>query len=157
MEWKIEKQSAIPLYFQLKQLVLGGIEQGILSPGDMIPTEQELSAMLGISRPTIRQALGELVNEGYLTRVKSKGTFISSPKLDAQFFQRLQPFAQELEQKGRKPSTQVLSLEKSEARPDANAALELDKNAAAAAFKAPARSRRRAGGAGGNVFALFFV
>ena len=81
-----------------------------LNVGDNIPTEIEFMAQLGISRPTIRQALSELVAEGYLNRMKGKGTFISTPKIDERFFQKLDSFNHEMLQKGLQPSTQVLDL-----------------------------------------------
>lgn len=50
-------------------------------PDDPLPPEEALCDMYGISRTTARQAILELVNEGYLYRVKSKGTFVARPKI----------------------------------------------------------------------------
>ncbi|MDR2670807.1 MAG: GntR family transcriptional regulator, partial [Oscillospiraceae bacterium] len=77
----LDKNTPIPLYFQLKQLILGMIEAGDLRPGDLLPTEQALGGIFSISRSTTRQALSELVLEGYLYRAKGKGTFVAQPKL----------------------------------------------------------------------------
>lgn len=80
VNFKLDKNIPIPLYYQLKQQIIREITNNRLKPGDSIPTEEEFSRALNISRPTIRQALGELVNEGYIYRLKGKGTFVSPPK-----------------------------------------------------------------------------
>src|SRR3546814_4357660 len=48
-------------------------------------TDQELSETVGFSRMTVRQAVQELVNEGYLRRVRGSGTFVCAPKVDERF------------------------------------------------------------------------
>lgn len=108
----VDKQIPIPLYYQLKQHIIKLIEDGVLQVGDMLPTENEFCEHLGISRPTIRQALKELVNEGFLVRHKSKGTFVAQPKIEARFFQKLESFNDEMRQKGLTPTTKVMLLEK---------------------------------------------
>ena len=65
---RIDKTVPIPLYFQLKELVLSEIKEGNYKSGDMIPTEKEISDSFGISRTTVRQAITELVQEGWLYR-----------------------------------------------------------------------------------------
>jgi GntR family transcriptional regulator len=109
--YKIDKDTPVPLYYQIKQLILTAIHEGQFKGGDMIPTELEFCEQCGVSRPTIRQALSELVAEGYLYRLKGKGTFIAMPKIDARFLNKLQSFNQEMQQKGLHPSTKVLSIE----------------------------------------------
>ena len=73
----IDRSLPIPVYYQLKMLLLKEIEQGKLKPGDKVPTEEELCETYEISRTPVRQALLELVNEGMLTRRAGMGTFIS--------------------------------------------------------------------------------
>lgn len=77
--YRVDKEQSTPLYEQLKRNILCMIEDHTLSPGDMIPTEAQLCEQLRISRPTIRQALGDLVAQGYLCRVKGRGTFVARP------------------------------------------------------------------------------
>lgn len=74
---KMEKDSRLPLYLQLKEAILHSIRTGELKPGNMMPTEQELCKTYGISRYPVRQAMEELVTEGYLYRTRGRGTFIS--------------------------------------------------------------------------------
>ncbi len=80
--------SSIPYYYQIKENILQKIEQGIYSVGKQLPPELELVKEYGVSRPTIRQAISELVQEGILVRYRGKGTFISQPLIpdNAQVF-----------------------------------------------------------------------
>ncbi|WP_426348264.1 GntR family transcriptional regulator [Alloiococcus sp. CFN-8] len=77
----IDKNSPIPIYYQLKQDFLDNISSGRWQSGHPINSERELSEYYGVSRMTIRQALGELVQEGILYKEKGKGTFVSEKKL----------------------------------------------------------------------------
>jgi GntR family transcriptional regulator len=73
----IDRKSALPLYYQLKEVIKEEIDIGKYKPGDRIPSENEFSAMLGISRNTSKQAIADLVSEGILYRVQGKGTFVA--------------------------------------------------------------------------------
>lgn len=107
---KLDKNLPIPLYYQIKQMILQAIEDKKINVGDMIPTELEFCSKLGVSRPTVRQALSELVSEGYLYRLKGKGTFVAKPKIQAMFLNKLLSFNEEMNKKGLIPSTKVLDL-----------------------------------------------
>jgi GntR family transcriptional regulator len=76
----INKYSNEPLYSQLKNIIIEKIEKGEYPSGSKIPSEQELCDYYDISRPTVRQAISELTNSGYLYKEKGKGTFVSNPK-----------------------------------------------------------------------------
>ena len=76
----INKYSNVPLYSQLKNLIIDKIDNGEYYPESKIPSEQELCEIYEISRPTVRQAISELTNSGYLYKEKGKGTFVSKPK-----------------------------------------------------------------------------
>jgi DNA-binding GntR family transcriptional regulator len=78
----INKYSSIPLYLQLKNLILEKMENDEYPKDSRIPSEQELCEIYDISRPTVRQAIAELTNCGMLYKVKGKGTFVSKPKSD---------------------------------------------------------------------------
>ena len=109
-EKSLDKNTPIPLYFQLEKLILEEIENGAYPAGSMIPTEKELSEIFGISRTTVRQAIADLVRREQLYRIKSKGTFVSKPKINQGFIQSIQSFDEDLRNEGRNPSTQVLAL-----------------------------------------------
>lgn len=66
-----------PKYQQLKEYIIETIKSSKLSPGDKIDSENELAERFDISRHTIRQAIGELVNEGWLYRAQGKGTYVN--------------------------------------------------------------------------------
>jgi len=114
-EDKLDKDVPIPLYFQLKEIIEEKITSGQLEPGDLLPSERELSDRYNISRPTIRQALQELVNEGLLYREKGKGTFVAKPKIKYGFIQRLTTFYEDMERKGYKLKTKIRKQEIREA------------------------------------------
>ncbi len=62
----LDKSHPLPIYYQLKELLREKIVAGEWQPGEMIPSERELSERYGISRMTARQALKELTTEGLL-------------------------------------------------------------------------------------------
>jgi GntR family transcriptional regulator len=122
---KLDKNIPIPLYYQLKNQVLAMIKDSTLKEGDILPPENELCVALDVSRPTIRQAFGELVAEGYLNRYKGRGTFVSKPKFDARFLSKLETFDDEMISKGLDPSTRLLKLERILGPCEANERLEI--------------------------------
>lgn len=107
---ELDKSVPIPLYFQLKEMIIEAIKGGKCKRGSMIPTEKEFSEMFLISRTTVRQAITELVQEGWLYRIKSKGTFVSRPKIQQDFIQRLETYQEQMERLGMRPRTEVLGL-----------------------------------------------
>lgn len=111
----LDKNSPVPMYFQIKQAIIKAIKNGLYQTGDQLPTELEFCQELGISRPTIRQAFQELINEGYITRMKAKGTFVSKPKVDGFFFKKLTSYNDEMKQLGLTPKTNLLLQEVEEA------------------------------------------
>ena len=76
----INKYSNVPLYCQLKNLILDKIEKGEFKADSKIPSEQDFCERYDISRPTVRQAINELTASGHLYKLKGKGTFVSTRK-----------------------------------------------------------------------------
>ncbi|MBD3287911.1 substrate-binding domain-containing protein [candidate division KSB1 bacterium] len=72
----IDRNSPVPQYFQLQTWLIEQIEQGVFKTNDKIPTEEELAEITGLARATIRQAVQNLVNMGYLERKRRLGTFV---------------------------------------------------------------------------------
>lgn len=107
-EEKLDRGIPVPLYYQLKEILLKHIERHEMKTGEPIPSEAELMNMFNISRPTVRQAVTELVNLGYLKKVRGKGTFVAKPKIKQEFTQRIISFNEEMLLKGLTPSTTVL-------------------------------------------------
>lgn len=73
----LNKNSPIPLYHQLAELIAADIRAGVYAEGDRIPSEHQLVAQYGIGRPTVRQALETLVRRGVLSRRRGSGTFVA--------------------------------------------------------------------------------
>ena len=121
----LDKNTPVPLYYQLKKQILSLIENETIKKGELLPPENELCRLLNISRPTIRQAFAELVNEGYLNRYKGKGTFVSNPRVNDRFFSRLNSFHDEMVEKGYNPKTLVVTTEKISGPHEANERLAL--------------------------------
>jgi GntR family transcriptional regulator len=105
---EVNKKSPIPVYYQLKQIILKKIKDGIWLPGDAISSERELCDIFNVSRMTIRQAINELVNEGILYREKGKGTFVSPPRVEQM---NIMSFTEAATNKGLEAVTEVKILE----------------------------------------------
>ena len=108
---ELNKNTPIPLYFQLESLILEEIENGNYPAGSMIPTEKELSQMFNISRTTVRQAIMDLVQKERLYRTKSKGTFVAYPKTSQDFMRTILSYDDDVRNSGKTPSTEVLAFE----------------------------------------------
>ena len=65
IEIQLDKNVPVPLYYQLKTAILDNIKSGTYEQGSMIPKEQDFCEILDISRTTVRQAMTELVHEGW--------------------------------------------------------------------------------------------
>ncbi|PZW27420.1 GntR family transcriptional regulator [Thermosporothrix hazakensis] len=104
----IFRNSPLPRYYQLKEIMREKILSGEWKPGDLIPSERELSEQYGISRMTARQAITELVNEGLFYREQGRGTFVSRNRITQQLT-KLTGFNEDMRARGYKPGTKVLS------------------------------------------------
>lgn len=99
-----------PLYVAIKDDLLAKIEDGTYGVGDTIPSEVDLAAAYGVSRPTVRQALQVLCDGGYLERRRRRGTIVCPPKVETGFIERLTSFQGDVEGMGRSTQTSVLAL-----------------------------------------------
>lgn len=122
---KVSKQSPLPLYYQLKEIIQEMIENGEYKPGDPIPPERELCEIHSISRMTVNKAIMALVNEGVLYREQGKGTFVAQPKINHQL-NRLKGFTEEMREKGLNTETEILSYEIKKATKENRINLNLD-------------------------------
>ena len=73
----LDKHSSIPLYAQLRELIVERISRGEYEQGSRIPSEMQFCKELDLSRPTVRQAISELVSDGVLEIHKGKGTYVA--------------------------------------------------------------------------------
>ncbi len=82
----LNSRSPIPLYHQLADILLEKIRSGAYSPGDRIPSENELAARFGIGRPTVRQATDMLIRKRFLIRKRGSGTFVCETHKEVDLF-----------------------------------------------------------------------
>ncbi|MGI6340225.1 MAG: GntR family transcriptional regulator [Bacteroidales bacterium] len=67
---------SVPRYRKLYEILRRQILDNIYSEGDMLPSENELCSLYGMTRPTVRQALANLANDGFIKKKQGKGSFI---------------------------------------------------------------------------------
>jgi GntR family transcriptional regulator len=103
----LDKNSFVPLYFQIQARLLKQIRSGQLKPGDSVPAEEDLCRFYGVSRMTARQALQALKHEGLVRSEKGRGTFVIQPKLEKQIG-HLSGFSAEMHSLGMEPTSRVL-------------------------------------------------
>src|SRR5512137_426268 len=106
----LSRQSKLPLYQQLYDILHGELTRGLWKPGDMLPAESELMQRFGISRITVRQVLDMLVRDGLIYRQQGRGTFVAHPTIE-QTQVRIVSFTEDMRQRGFRPGTEVLQAE----------------------------------------------
>lgn len=111
---------SVPTYMKLKDDIQQAIENGVLVPGDRLPSERAMAQTHGLSRMTVRQALSELVAAGALYREQGRGTFVSARKMQQR---NISSFSETVRMRGFAPSTRVLEF--SSVKPPADIAQKL--------------------------------
>jgi GntR family transcriptional regulator len=122
---EIDRDSPIPLYYQLQRILLEQIESGQLVPGQAIPTEKELEEEYGLSRTTVRQALNELARAGHITRERGRGSFVAV-KIEDTRSEKLVGFMEEVMERGIPVGCQILFNDSVPAPPKVATRLELE-------------------------------
>ncbi len=105
----IDRQSPVPLYHQLAEQLTRAITDGRLQPGDPFENEIAVAERLQVSRPTVRRAIQELVDQGLLVRRRGLGTTVANSKVHRKF--ELTSLYDDLLRDGREPLTVVLTHE----------------------------------------------
>jgi len=72
----VEERELLPFYYKVKEELIRMIDTDEVKPDQLVPSERELINLFGVSRTTVRKAMDDLVNEGYLYKVQGKGTFV---------------------------------------------------------------------------------
>jgi GntR family transcriptional regulator len=96
------RKDSRPLYEQAIEALYLLVEDGVYRPGDMLPSEAALAGQLGVSRSTVREAIGHLVRDGLVIRRQGVGTFVAprSPARLTAGLERLQSFRTLAQQAG---------------------------------------------------------
>jgi DNA-binding GntR family transcriptional regulator len=108
-ELVVNRSSPVPLYFQVAEQLEQAIHDGRLAPGDRIANEIALADHLGLSRPTLRQAIQALVDKGLLVRKRGVGTQVVSAPIRRTV--ELTSLYDDLTRGGLRPTTTVLGLD----------------------------------------------
>lgn len=104
----LDRSSRVPLYFQVAEQIEQAILSGAIAPGEKIDNEISLANLLGLSRPTMRQAIQVLVDKGMLVRKRGVGTQVVHGKISRSV--ELTSLFDDLSAAGKKPRSDVLSL-----------------------------------------------
>ncbi|MBA2300123.1 MAG: GntR family transcriptional regulator [Chloroflexi bacterium] len=120
----MSRRPGMAAYLQIEEEIAERIESGEIAPGQRIPPERVFCDQLGVSRMTVRQALGRLEQRGLLVRQQGRGTFASQPKI-RQSATVLRGFFEEMVGQGLVPTSRLLSVEERVAPQSLAQALEL--------------------------------
>lgn len=101
--------SPTPLYTQIREILRQRILEGTYQPHQQMPSESELIKAFGVSRITVRQALGDLQRAGLVFKIHGKGTYVSKPKA-FQNIGRLQGFGEAMSSMGYETFSQLISI-----------------------------------------------
>lgn len=106
---EINKDSKLPLYYQLMKIIIYEIEHN-MKVDEKLPSERDYCTKYNLSRSTVRQAFLELEQKNYIYRIHGKGTFVSPKKLNQELL-KFYSFTTEMKKKGKVPTSKVLSFE----------------------------------------------
>ncbi|MEZ0070733.1 GntR family transcriptional regulator [Planotetraspora sp. GP83] len=109
LEIDLDRSSPVPLYFQVAEQISEAIRRGDLPPGSRLDNEILLADRLGLSRPTIRQAIQYLVDKGLLVRKRGVGTQVVHGQVKRSV--ELTSLYDDLRRAGQEPGTRVLSID----------------------------------------------
>ena len=113
---RLDHSSPVPLYYQAAGVLEEAIEDGRLPRGSKLESELDLAVQLGISRPTMRAALKQLVDKGLLIRRRGIGTTVAPRPIRRAV--ALTSLYDDLKGSGREPRTRVLAFEETLCPPE---------------------------------------
>lgn len=122
----INKNSTIPLYIQLMNILIEKIENN-MKENDKLDSEREICKKYAVSRTTVREALDELEKNKYIYKVQGKGNFIS-PKVVEQDLIKVSSFTEEMKKRGKNPTSKLLNFEITEANNKVSKKLQIEEN-----------------------------
>ena len=105
----LDRTSPVPLYYQLKEIFRSWIAAGDFDQDGRFPSEAELQQQFKVSRMTIRRALSELVQEGFLVREQGRGSFVVRPRVQDQL-RYLTSFTEDMRLRGLPTRSRILDF-----------------------------------------------
>jgi len=118
LAFQIDKRSRVPIYLQISNFILDLLEKTPFSPGALLPAERIICDRLGISKMTLRQAYGVLIQKGCLEAQRGVGTFVLGSRMEKKTSGMLS-FSEEVRARGGTPSSRLLRIGICPASPDA--------------------------------------
>jgi len=128
LEKEFSRDSPLPLYYQICQILRGELAQGNYPLGSSLPSESELIKRFQVSRTTVRKALDELALEGLIHRAQGRGTFVLGFRIE-QELTALTGFVEDMLELGYRPSARVVKVEQTLAEGHVAKMLDLDPGA----------------------------
>jgi GntR family transcriptional regulator len=113
----LDTKTRLPFYAQIADQLRAKVQSGEWLPRQQIPPEADLCEQFQVSRITVRRAIAELVQEGYLVRYAGRGTFVAEPRLE-HHISHLTSFTQDMKARGMRPGTKILKFEVVEPPPN---------------------------------------
>src|SRR2546427_4941578 len=103
----LDRRPGLALYAAVEEAIEALIQERQLAPGDALPPEQELQALFGVSRATIRQALSGLEQRRIVERHQGRGTFLAIPTMELSLPQ-LTGFSEQVRARGMRPTSRLV-------------------------------------------------
>ncbi|MEJ5978832.1 GntR family transcriptional regulator [Novosphingobium sp. PS1R-30] len=116
---RLDDTDATPKYMQIERMLRAALASDSLRPEDALPTERDLAEELGVSRITIRKAIGALVDEGLLHRRHGAGTFVAG-NVDRieKSSSKISSFSEDMIARGLKPRSEWVSKSNGSVTPE---------------------------------------
>src|SRR2546425_12814776 len=102
----LDRRPGLALYAAVEEALEALIKERRLAPGDVLPAEQELQTLFGVSRATVRQALGQLDRRRIVERHQGRGTFLAIPTMELSLPQ-LTGFSEQVRARGMRPTSRL--------------------------------------------------
>lgn len=123
VEVQVDRSSSTPLYLQLAGAIEEAVRSGALPPGSRLENELALAKRLGLSRPTVRQGIQDLVDKGMLVRKRGVGTQVVQAPVSRQV--ALTSLYDDLRTAGKSPRTEIVEYRVGRPSPEAVDRLQL--------------------------------
>jgi len=108
--FQLNRNSPIPLYYQIKMKLMERLEKGEFAIGNLLPTEMELMGKYSVSRATVRRVMQDLEKDGLINRTAGKGTFVIRTKISRELT-HLTSFTEDMKHLGKNVSSKIMKFE----------------------------------------------
>jgi GntR family transcriptional regulator len=110
LSFRIDKRNPLPIYLQISNFMADVLERSLIAPGTLLPAERVVCEHIGVSKMTLRQAYGVLIQKGLLEAQRGVGTFVLGSRIEKKIW-GMQSFSEEVRTRGGVPSSRMLGLE----------------------------------------------